>query len=69
MGEQAFLRGILVVKLGMLWREALVLGIVVLGDAKLGAEAQIIGGEPLGYEVVCEAEALPLVVVVEVGVP
>ncbi len=68
-GEQAFLRGVLVIKLGVFRRETLVLGVVVFGDAKLGAEAQVVGGEPLGYEVVGEAETLTLVVVVEVGVP
>ena len=53
----------------MLWREALVLGIIILGDTEFATHTEIICSKPLGDEEVGKAETLYLVVVVEMRIP
>ena len=67
--EESLLGSLLIIEIGMLRREALILGIIILGDTKLGTHAELFGGKPLGDEVVGKAETLALVVVVEMGIP
>ena len=67
--EQSLLGCFLIIEIGMLWRESLVLGIIILGDTKLATHAEVICGKPLGDEIVGKAEALSLVIIVEMGIP
>ena len=67
--EQSLLGCFLIIEISMLWREALVLGIIILGDTKLATHTEVICGKPLGDEIVGKAEALSLVIIVEMGIP
>ena len=67
--KQSLLCGILIVKVGMLWRQTLVLCVVVFGYTKLSTHAQVVGSKPFCYEVVGEAKALTFIIVVEVSIP
>ena len=67
--EQSLLGCFLVIEVGMLWREALVLGIIILGDTEFATHTEVICSKPFGDEVVGKAETLSLVVVVEMRIP
>ena len=67
--KQSLLCGFLIIKVGMLRRQTLVLCIVVFGHTKLSTYTQIVGSKPFCYEIISKAEALTLIIVVEVSIP